>query len=885
MAQQLPEGHQPASWEDAISAIAKANGVPPMLAVAVARKESNLNPDAIGDGDLEGGASLGLFQLRPATAKMLGVDPSDPVQNITGGVKYLKQLSDQYGGDVTKALMAYNGGPEHIERGDVSPAAQAYAAAVIASLSQGVREATTVQPAISHPTDFKQFGPMSELIKDQALGPSPESRAIMHGLDPRNPEGRQNIAGAIGGAIGTYMTGGLATLPGVLPWVARVIGPALHASVAGATEAAAEQVAGTAPADPNAVVKAGGAQAAYEVGGQMLTWLPRHIGKWAAGTRLAREMKGFFRATEESAAAGFRAEKEALKDESRAAMDTIRDTSAQRVSRAKSEATEFVESVKRAGVEASRASHARTADRLADLELQTAKDIADAKGAYDALLANPPSVTGAASAARDVLGGLPGLHTGTIGPAKIALDRAGQRVSDAANQPGSIDAKPIRQALFDMVREAFPSAIAAKPRQVGFSSMAVQPNKALTGGATSGDLTALQKAVQKALGVSEGQEVAHPIKGVLERAWSLPDTISFADAQALKQLLDESVNYDKAAKKVLERMTKGVRKTLRESMSAIPGYDEATSNYARLASLYRKGVGAKLIKDAADNPDRVAQVLKPDQPENAAKIRDLLVTQSAEGGDPEKGLLAWNAIRSAYTYQNVLQGGIKDLSKRVHELVETQPEFARIVFGDEAAQRILSNLDKIGMAYTEAASKGVEASVTAKALGAAEATEVADVGRQAATTAKESAQGLVERAKTIGREDLRRTAQRYADRKTALRETEVTAGEKLKDAESAFKASSIGRFANVRSNEQMAADAVRLLLPRTLNKSLAVVRWLEGPLAKDLIYYSALSDRGTQRIVNILLNRTPDRAVASWVREMLPMVVGNPAASHEPVTK
>lgn len=105
---------------------AKQYGIAPDLALAVARKESGMNPDARGALD-----EIGLFQLRPGTAADLGVDPTDPIQNIDGGVKYLKQLHDRYGGDTRKALMAYNGGPEHVDAGTPSAAARAYAASLV----------------------------------------------------------------------------------------------------------------------------------------------------------------------------------------------------------------------------------------------------------------------------------------------------------------------------------------------------------------------------------------------------------------------------------------------------------------------------------------------------------------------------------------------------------------------------------------------------------------------------------------------------------------------------------------------------------------------------------------------------------------------------------
>jgi hypothetical protein len=55
--------------------------------------------------------AIGPMQLMPDTARALGVDPNDPYQNIEGGVRYIGQLSKQFGGDPAKIAAAYNAGP------------------------------------------------------------------------------------------------------------------------------------------------------------------------------------------------------------------------------------------------------------------------------------------------------------------------------------------------------------------------------------------------------------------------------------------------------------------------------------------------------------------------------------------------------------------------------------------------------------------------------------------------------------------------------------------------------------------------------------------------------------------------------------------------------
>jgi soluble lytic murein transglycosylase-like protein len=87
-------------------------GIDPRLLLAVAFRESALNPNAVSPR-----GAVGMMQLMPATARYLGVnDPLSPEENVRAGAHYLKKLLSAFNGDLDLALAAYNAGPENVRR-------------------------------------------------------------------------------------------------------------------------------------------------------------------------------------------------------------------------------------------------------------------------------------------------------------------------------------------------------------------------------------------------------------------------------------------------------------------------------------------------------------------------------------------------------------------------------------------------------------------------------------------------------------------------------------------------------------------------------------------------------------------------------------------------
>jgi soluble lytic murein transglycosylase-like protein len=96
-----------------ISRASRRYGVDEGLIKAVIQVESNFKPTAVSHA-----GARGLMQLMPATAAGLGVtDSFNPEQNVMAGTRFLKDMLNRYGGDLDKALAAYNWGPGNLERG------------------------------------------------------------------------------------------------------------------------------------------------------------------------------------------------------------------------------------------------------------------------------------------------------------------------------------------------------------------------------------------------------------------------------------------------------------------------------------------------------------------------------------------------------------------------------------------------------------------------------------------------------------------------------------------------------------------------------------------------------------------------------------------------
>jgi hypothetical protein len=89
---------------------ARKYGIDPDMFLRLIQQESSFRPDVVSPK-----GAIGLGQLMPATAKELGVDPTDPMQNLEGAAKYLSQQLKRFGSPEL-ALAAYNAGPTRVAK-------------------------------------------------------------------------------------------------------------------------------------------------------------------------------------------------------------------------------------------------------------------------------------------------------------------------------------------------------------------------------------------------------------------------------------------------------------------------------------------------------------------------------------------------------------------------------------------------------------------------------------------------------------------------------------------------------------------------------------------------------------------------------------------------
>ncbi len=110
----VPTPKPAATPQELVTQAAQHAGLPPAIVHSVARAESNYRQDAVSPK-----GAIGIMQLMPKTAAELNADPHDAAQNADAGARYLRDLLEKYENDphqVSKAVAAYNAGPEAVDK-------------------------------------------------------------------------------------------------------------------------------------------------------------------------------------------------------------------------------------------------------------------------------------------------------------------------------------------------------------------------------------------------------------------------------------------------------------------------------------------------------------------------------------------------------------------------------------------------------------------------------------------------------------------------------------------------------------------------------------------------------------------------------------------------
>ncbi|MCL1927033.1 MAG: lytic transglycosylase domain-containing protein [Syntrophorhabdaceae bacterium] len=112
-------GYDRNSWlSEYVKHYCKVHGMSPALVHAIIKAESDGRRTAVSSKGAQG-----MMQLMPFTSVQMDVkDPFDPLENVEGGIKYLKGLLVAFDGNITKAVAAYNAGPNAVRKhGGVPP--------------------------------------------------------------------------------------------------------------------------------------------------------------------------------------------------------------------------------------------------------------------------------------------------------------------------------------------------------------------------------------------------------------------------------------------------------------------------------------------------------------------------------------------------------------------------------------------------------------------------------------------------------------------------------------------------------------------------------------------------------------------------------------------
>lgn len=183
----------PSAPEDAIRRAFTENGLDPQLGLAIARHESNLNPQAVNmtGGDGARGGSYGSAQMSLKTAQGLGFagkpeELLDPDTNAKYQAALVKQLHTQYGGDVRNIVSAYNSGKPYDDAPDSTR--DSYVPGVMAHLNEDGGDTASRQSGPTPETGPASLEDMRKLLLSMRSKPVDIESMLPKPLTPQAPD-------------------------------------------------------------------------------------------------------------------------------------------------------------------------------------------------------------------------------------------------------------------------------------------------------------------------------------------------------------------------------------------------------------------------------------------------------------------------------------------------------------------------------------------------------------------------------------------------------------------------------------------------------------------------------------------------------------------------